>query len=212
MISLFYKQRDQPPHCFDTGAGRCPAVMQAEYRAVPGGCGEPRDDRRRGKLPVPGDGGPHHAQQPQLSLRRAQAEPSGSVGRAEQGGRTPAASEIAAWARASSSRIARGERRYRREWVSPWLPISWPAAATWRTTSGQRRTCTPHWKKVARAPWPASTASNSGVDSLGPSSKVRAIAARSETPRQTEGPKRVEERLRTAVCHQPGCGARHPSR
>src|ERR1700690_4650550 len=86
MVSLFKQRRDEPPYSFDARAGRGAAVVEAENGAVPGGGGQPGDDSRCGELPISSDGGPHHAQQTEPPLRRAQAEPSGSVRRAEQGG------------------------------------------------------------------------------------------------------------------------------
>src|ERR1700690_1748674 len=86
MVSLFKQRRDEPPYSFDARAGRGAAVVEAENGAVPGGGGQPGDDSRCGELPISSDGGPHHAQKTELALRRAQAEPAGSVRRAEQGG------------------------------------------------------------------------------------------------------------------------------
>src|ERR1039457_3095194 len=74
----------------------------------------------------------------------------------------------------------------------------WPAATTSRPRAGRRSTLTPHWKKVAGTLWRARISRSWGVLSLGPSSKVRAMAGRAGSPRQREGPKTAEERPRTA--------------
>src|SRR5579872_4008269 len=67
--------------------------------------------------------------------------------------------------------------------------MAWPRAAISRTRSGQARAQRPTRKKVARAPWRSSRASNCGVMAgLGPSSKVRARAD-VRGVRQTVGPK-----------------------
>src|SRR5271157_1018589 len=76
--------------------------------------------------------------------------------------------------------------------------MAWPAWPTSRATAGRRSTLAPHWKKVAGTLWRARISRSWGVLSLGPSSKVRAIARRVGSPRQREGPKIEEERPRTA--------------
>jgi hypothetical protein len=62
---------------------------------------------------------------------------------------------------------------------------------------GSRKTLTPHWKKVAGTRSRASKSSNCGVARLGPSSKVKAIARRWDTPRHTDGANNPDERERT---------------
>src|SRR5450759_5387238 len=63
---------------------------------------------------------------------------------------------------------------------------------------GSRRTFAPHWKNVAGARYLSRISSSAGVDSLGPSSNVRAMARRSPAPLYTEGASREDARPRTA--------------
>src|SRR5438105_4118449 len=67
-----------------------------------------------------------------------------------------------------------------------------------RAMAGSRSTLAPQRKKVAWILWRARISRIAGVDSLGPSSKVRARVRRVVGPRQMLGAKMDEDRPRTA--------------
>ena len=113
-----------------------------------------RTDSRRGLgPPVPAPGGPEHRPHAELRAARLPFERERAVRRpVPDRARRPDASPTASWARATSSRIARGLMRFWLRCTSACTPTSCPAAATSAARPGAARTMSPSMKKVALPP------------------------------------------------------------
>ncbi len=119
---------------------------------------------------------PGDVRESQFAQHAAHAEPAHAIGGAEQARRRAGKGGEGLLARSDFSRMNCGPRSQKPRWRSEWLPISWPSSTQRRTRRGSRRCgarAGRRWRARGRC---GGGRAGRGVDSLGPSSKVSAMA------------------------------------